>query len=72
MSPRTRPAPAGNHRVVPDAPPANILIPPQQTVEHADEERVRARAYELWDAAGRPDGDDHAFWYQAEREVHAG
>lgn len=72
MTSRTRTAPTPA-RAIPDAPPANILIPPQQTVEHAhDEERVRARAHELWEAAGRPEGDGVEFWYQAERELNAG
>ena len=71
MASLTRPAPVPAVRVIPDAPPANLLIPPQQTVEHAQEERVRTRAYELWDAAGRPDGDGQGFWYQAERELRA-
>jgi hypothetical protein len=34
-----------------------------------DEAKIRDRAYQLWDQAGQPDGDDHAFWYQAEREL---
>ncbi|MFO0801202.1 MAG: DUF2934 domain-containing protein [Gemmataceae bacterium] len=67
MSSRTPPA-----KVIPETPPANILIPPQQTFEHADEERIRTRAHELWDAAGRPDGDGVAYWHQAEREVRGG
>jgi hypothetical protein len=62
----------GTTRVIPDAPPANILIPPQQTFEHADEERIRARAYELWEQAGSPDGDGTHFWYQAEHEIRGG
>jgi hypothetical protein len=66
------PSRTGPTRVIPDAPPANILIPPQQTFEHADEERIRARAYELWQAAGSPDGDGTRFWYTAEHEIRGG
>jgi hypothetical protein len=33
------------------------------------EERVRARAERLWQEAGRPIGQDEAFWHQAEREI---
>ena len=36
------------------------------------EDRIRNRAYELWQRDGAPDGkpDDH--WYQAEREIDQG
>lgn len=27
------------------------------------------RAYELWEQAGRPDGQDQEFYHQAEREL---
>jgi hypothetical protein len=30
---------------------------------------VRARAYELWEQAGRPSGRDQEFWFQAEGEL---
>jgi Protein of unknown function (DUF2934) len=29
------------------------------------EERIRVRAYYLWDASGRPSGRDEEFWYKA-------
>jgi hypothetical protein len=32
-------------------------------------ERVRRRAYELWESEGRPAGRAHDHWFQAEREV---
>lgn len=35
------------------------------------EERVRRRAYELWEAAGKPAGDHERFWHQAEAELAA-
>jgi hypothetical protein len=35
------------------------------------EQRVRARAHELWEAAGKPDGDDLRFWHEAEAEIDA-
>jgi hypothetical protein len=31
-------------------------------------ERVRQRAYELWEQSGKPEGSDMDFWLQAERE----
>src|SRR5262245_30707518 len=33
-----------------------------------DEDAIRRRAYQLWEADGRPDGRDEEFWYRAERE----
>jgi Protein of unknown function (DUF2934) len=35
------------------------------------EERVRHRAYELWEEAGRPAGRAEEFWQQARAEVEA-
>lgn len=32
-------------------------------------ERVRRRAYELWEADGRPEGQELPYWLAAEREV---
>ena len=31
--------------------------------------RIKARAYELWEAAGRPAGRDVEFWLEAERQI---
>jgi hypothetical protein len=33
------------------------------------DERIQARAHQLWEAAGRPDGREHEFWFQAEQEL---
>jgi hypothetical protein len=35
----------------------------------AVDERVRVRAWQLWDKAGRPEGRDQQFWLQAEMEI---
>ncbi|HVC55613.1 MAG TPA: DUF2934 domain-containing protein [Stellaceae bacterium] len=35
------------------------------------EERVRDRAYEIWEQAGRPEGMADEHWLQAEREIVA-
>ena len=32
-------------------------------------ERIRERAYQLWEADGRPDGDGQDYWERAENEV---
>ncbi len=34
-------------------------------------DRVRARAYELWEKEGQPEGRAQAHWEQAEREIDA-
>jgi hypothetical protein len=35
------------------------------------EDQVRTRAYGLWEQAGKPDGREDEFWYQAEQELSA-
>jgi DUF2934 family protein len=35
------------------------------------EEEIRGRAYELWKAAGEPNGKMDTFWYEAEKELVA-
>ena len=35
------------------------------------ETRIRERAYAIWEAAGRPDGQERQHWEQAAREVLA-
>lgn len=37
----------------------------------AIEERIRSRAYELWEAEGRPEGREVDHWLQAAQEVAA-
>jgi hypothetical protein len=39
----------------------------EQSLHH----RVRERAYELWNASGRMDGQAEQYWLAAEREVLA-
>jgi hypothetical protein len=33
------------------------------------EEQIRARAYKLWEQAGKPEGREHEFWQQAEQAL---
>jgi hypothetical protein len=33
------------------------------------DEAVAARAYELWEKAGKPEGRDEEFWHLAEQEL---
>lgn len=35
----------------------------------AMEEQIRTRAYELWEEAGCPQGQDQAFWFRAATEL---
>ena len=33
------------------------------------EDAVRSKAHELWEQAGKPDGQDEHFWHEAERQL---
>jgi hypothetical protein len=35
------------------------------------EEQIRARAYELWEEAGKPEGREQEFWQKAEQAPRA-
>jgi hypothetical protein len=35
------------------------------------EEAVKVRAYQLWERAGRPEGDGISFWLEAEADLRA-
>jgi Protein of unknown function (DUF2934) len=34
-----------------------------------DEDKIRRRAYEIWEREGRPDGRQHEHWSQARQEM---
>jgi hypothetical protein len=51
------------------APVLQGQLPKQPTVS---EETVRLRAFQKWEAAGRPIGDGLRFWFEAERELSHG
>lgn len=34
-------------------------------------ERIRAKAYEVWEEAGRPEGEETTHWAEAERRIDA-
>jgi hypothetical protein len=67
---------AANRRRLPfDAPPDVRMrelaggaweIDGSMTHEQIHHERVRSKAYEMWDQAGRPPGQDLDFWLAAE------
>jgi hypothetical protein len=44
-------------------------IPSQNQLAY--EQEINRRAYELWEASGRQNGEDMSHWLQAEREVQA-
>ena len=35
----------------------------------ADEDEIRERAHQLWEQAGKPDGQHEHFWHEAERQL---
>lgn len=43
--------------------------PQQQPQQQSIEERVRNRAYELYEQRGEAGGDPQSDWYQAENEI---
>jgi hypothetical protein len=51
---------------------SGVGAPPATVDDEARLEAIRCRAHRLWEAAGRPHGNDLRFWLQAERELAAG
>jgi Protein of unknown function (DUF2934) len=43
---------------------------PEDMAGVPDEDAIRWRAYELWEADGRSSGRDEEYWHRAERELH--
>jgi hypothetical protein len=41
---------------------------PERDGETDREAQIRRRAYEIWEAAGRPEGREHEHWFAAESE----
>lgn len=46
----------------------NGTRPPDGSTD-GKEERIRRRAYEIWEREGRPDGEHDRHWHQAEKEL---
>ncbi|MET0219490.1 MAG: DUF2934 domain-containing protein [Tardiphaga sp.] len=40
-------------------------------MDDPSEDQIRVRAYQLWEAAGRPDHRAQEFWLRAERDIQA-
>jgi hypothetical protein len=38
-------------------------------MNHEKEQRIRERAHEMWEHAGRPEGESDRFWNTAEQEL---
>ena len=38
-------------------------------MENPNHEEIMQRAYDLWEQAGKPEGREDEFYYQAEQEV---
>jgi Protein of unknown function (DUF2934) len=34
-----------------------------------NKEMIRKRAHQLWEAAGKPEGQEERFWHEAERQL---
>lgn len=52
-----------------DEPIVDALNPfPKRDGESDREARIRRRAHEIWEAAGRPEGREQEHWFAAERE----
>lgn len=60
-------APAAARSTPADAADAVSLQPAANDATRED--AIRARAYFLWEQAGRPDGDGVEFWTRAEQEM---
>jgi hypothetical protein len=43
----------------------------QEPAMIAREKRIRERAYQLWEQAGKPGDEHHRFWHEAEAEIDA-
>jgi Protein of unknown function (DUF2934) len=57
-----------NHSPQPAAIPTNVPVSLSTVGEAAaaSHERIATRAYQIWDANGRPAGTDYADWFEAE------
>lgn len=49
--------------------PAPISGDPAPNGKAVSEEAVRLRAYQRWEAGGKPSGDGVRFWLEAEQEL---
>jgi hypothetical protein len=50
---------------------ARQVVEQENGSDEVREERIRVRAHHLWEAAGRPEGQQHEHWEQARRDIDA-
>jgi len=48
---------------------APVMFKEKQHMAETLEDRIRQRAYHIWEANGRPSGRDEEFWYRAREMV---
>ena len=53
----------------PPYPPWGAAPIKEAAMENPTKEQITHRAYELWEQAGKPEGRDQEFYYQAEQEL---
>lgn len=69
----TRPGEPAPARTTPAEASDSVKIGPRGGGRNGPtEEEIRARAYALWEQAGRPEGDGVLFWMEAEKELKTG
>ncbi len=67
---RTTPASASPSKPASPMPAASSMSAARNPA--VSEEEIRVRAYQKWEAAGKPPGDGQRFWLEAERELRKG
>lgn len=70
--PRATPTPSAaptSDRSTPADAAEAVTLQPAAIDATAREDAIRARAYFLWEQAGRPEGDGAEFWVRAEQEM---
>ncbi|MBP3955979.1 DUF2934 domain-containing protein [Gemmata sp. G18] len=70
------PARSGTHtpvtqRTNPAEASESVSLQPTPNPAKTSEDKIRARAFFLWEQAGRPEGDGAEFWLRAEQELVA-
>jgi Protein of unknown function (DUF2934) len=48
---------------------ATFVGPTSGATQVIDREKIRERAHQLWEAAGKPEGQEERFWHEAERQL---
>lgn len=51
--------------------PENVIIP-ERDLSEAEEIEIRTNAYELWEAAGKPNGHQARYWLEARKQLLEG